>query len=112
MTPTTLRPDIVVWDDIRKRLLLVELTVCFETMFVDAAERKRAKYEELKQRAATAGYWTLEVWSRGIVNNNGLASLRSQIAMRERHLGLLLQSLSQEVVEQSYQIWYKRHKKP
>ena len=104
------------WDDIRKRLLLVELTVCFETMFVDAAERKRAKYEELQQRAAVAGYRTciitLEVGSRGIVNDKGFASLRSQIGMRERDLRLLLQSLSQEVVEQSYQIWCKRNKKP
>ena len=45
ITPTTLRPDVVVWDDARKKLLLIELTVCFETMFEDAAQRKQAKYE-------------------------------------------------------------------
>ena len=49
ITPTTLRPDVVVWDDARKKLLLIELTVCFETMFEDAAQRKQAKYEELQQ---------------------------------------------------------------
>ena len=74
---------------------------------------KNAKYEELQQRAATAGYQTciiiLEVGSRGNANDKGFASLRSQIGMRERELGLLLQSVSQEVVEQSYQTWCKRN---
>ena len=46
---TTLQPDIVLWDDTKRRVLLIELTVCFETLFDNAAERKRAKYTELQQ---------------------------------------------------------------
>ena len=33
ITSTTLRPDIVLWDDTKRQLLLLELTVCFETSF-------------------------------------------------------------------------------
>ena len=45
ITPTTQRPDVVWWDDSKKKLCLIELTVCFETLFNDARERKMARYE-------------------------------------------------------------------
>ena len=35
-----LRPDIVCWDDSARKLVLVELTVCFESSFENAAQRK------------------------------------------------------------------------
>ena len=41
ITPTTLRPDVVAWDD-AKKLLLIELTACFDKMFEDAAQIKQA----------------------------------------------------------------------
>ena len=37
---TDLRPDIVWWDDQQKSLMLIELTISYETNFDDAAERK------------------------------------------------------------------------
>ena len=37
IVPTELRPDIVWWDDSPCHLMLVELTVCFETTFADVA---------------------------------------------------------------------------
>ena len=40
IVPTSLRPDIAWWDDTRKKLSLAELTICFETSFKGAAERK------------------------------------------------------------------------
>ena len=113
ITPTTLRPDVVVWDDTRKKLLLIELTVCFETMFEDAAQRKQAKYEELQQNARGAGYATniitLEVGSRGMVNDIGFAPLKDHLSMRDRDLTSLLQSLSLEAIRQSHQIWCCRN---
>ena len=44
---TDLRPDLVVWSDPQRILVLVELTVCFETNFVDASQRKQNKYQDL-----------------------------------------------------------------
>ena len=41
---TDLRPDLVWWNEAHKSITLVELTVCFETNFEEAAQRKTAKY--------------------------------------------------------------------
>ena len=41
-TSTDLHPDLLVWSDTQRILVLVELTVCFETNFVDASQRKKA----------------------------------------------------------------------
>ena len=79
IVPTTLRPDIVWWDDRRKNIVMAELTIPFETSFTEAAERKRAKYEDLLKEAKQAGYKTtlitLEVGSRGVINNPGFQLL-------------------------------------
>ena len=40
---TDLRPDIVMWSDLKKTVLLIELTVSFETNYAEARERKRNK---------------------------------------------------------------------
>ena len=99
---TTLRPDIVLWDDAKKRLFLIELTICFETSFVEAAQRKTSRYADLKQWATEAGYTTslitLEVGSRGVVCYQGFKQL-------SRHLG-------QKALHQSYHIWCLRNNKP
>ena len=109
IAPTTLRPDIVVWDDKKKRLLLVELTVCFESIFDDAAQRKKAKYAELNQTTKDAGYLTslitLEVGARGLIHYPGFHCLKKHLGIRDKDLGALLQSLSQEAIHQSYRIW-------
>ena len=44
---TDLRPDIIWWDEHSKRIVVVELTICFNTLFKQAAERKRRKYFDL-----------------------------------------------------------------
>ena len=51
---TDLRPDIVLWNTQNRSLCLVELTVCFENNFEDAARRKTAKYTDLVDQACTA----------------------------------------------------------
>ena len=114
IVPTTLRPDIVWWDESKKRLLLIELTISFETSFDSAAERKRAKYEDLQRRAQRAGYHTtiitLEVGSRGIINYPGFSSLKKILRIRNRHFTTMLQSISRETVAQSHRIWCQRNK--
>ena len=44
---TTLRPDIVLWSKTGKKLIVIELTVPWETRCEEAYERKKAKYTEL-----------------------------------------------------------------
>ena len=36
---TDLRPDVVWWEDESRKICLLELTICFETSFAEAAER-------------------------------------------------------------------------
>ena len=55
ITPTDLRPDIVLWDDSKKSLTLLELTVCFETQFRNAQMRKEERYRDLIKEAELAG---------------------------------------------------------
>ena len=44
---TTLRPDIVLWSTTGKKLIVIELTVPWETRCEEAYERKKAKYTYL-----------------------------------------------------------------
>ena len=55
IVPTDLRPDIVWWDDSLRKILLIELTICFKTSFQNAAERKELRYETVIERARSAG---------------------------------------------------------
>ena len=54
--PTDLRPDVVWWDDQGRRLVLVELTIPFETSFEAAVQRKRVNYSDLISAAREKGY--------------------------------------------------------
>ena len=44
---TTLRPDIVLWSNPGKRLIVIELTVPWETRCEEAYGMKKPKYTEL-----------------------------------------------------------------
>ena len=65
----SLRPDIVLWSQGRRELYLVELTICYETGFAEAAKRKQSKYLELMDEATSGGFKTklvtIQVGSRG-----------------------------------------------
>ena len=78
------------WDNTKKKLGLVQLTICFETSFDDAAELKRTKYDELQQQARDEGYrttlTTLEVGSRGIIHNPGFSFLKKELCLSDREV--------------------------
>lgn len=46
---TTLRPDIIMWSPEGKKIILAELTILWEEGCEEAAERKKAKYQQLVQ---------------------------------------------------------------
>ena len=62
---TSLRPDLVMWSEVSKTVLLVELTVPWEGGVEAANERKRAKYADLVAECREAGWrtimWPVEV---------------------------------------------------
>ena len=53
---TSLRPDLVMWSEACKTVLLVELTVPWEGGLEAAYERKRAKYADLAAECREAGW--------------------------------------------------------
>ena len=90
---TDLRPDIVWWDDSLKKIVLVELTVCFESSFQHAAQRKTTKYEDVVVRVRSSGYMsqiiTLEVGSRGIIGGCGFNRLKTVFNIKDREMSKL-----------------------
>jgi hypothetical protein len=53
LVPTTLHPDLVIWSDFSKLMYIIELTICFESGFEEAARRKTTHYSELGADART-----------------------------------------------------------
>ena len=68
-----------------KQLWLAELTVCFETSFEEARERKEEKYSELVAAIEEAGYnttlITLEMGSWGVSHLPGFTTLAHELAI-------------------------------
>ena len=53
---TDQRPDIVIWNDSEKSVSLLEITVCHESNFVEAHQRKVTRYLDLEQEIRQSHY--------------------------------------------------------
>jgi len=66
---TNLRPDMVIWSEERKKIIVIELTVPWEERCEEAHERKASKYQELLQSCKEKGWqswlFPVEVGCRG-----------------------------------------------
>ena len=110
---TDLRPDIVLWKDTPKEVTILELTICFETSYEAAAQRKVTKYLELKE-ALNKGYKanvvTLEVGSRGFISIKGFKSLsKALVAVTKRDFRHFLITVAQTTIVESHKIWCVRN---
>ena len=112
--PTDLRPDLVWWDEAHKSITLVELTVCFETNFEEAARRKTVKYLHLVEQAKARGYRseliTLQVGSRGVPDLPGFENLATSLSLPHKDLVRLLESSATLALAGSLSIWCARNK--
>ena len=115
ITPTDLRPDLVWWDNTTRVLCLVELTVCYETNYDEAALRKAAKYEDLAEQARLKGYrttvLTIQVGSRGIPDLHSIKSMTDMLGMPEKELKQLLRRVMRAALISSFNIWCSRNRK-
>ena len=57
---TNLRPDIVMWSDAGQQVNLIELTVPWEDNLEEAHERKKTKYDALRDDCERKG-WSCKV---------------------------------------------------
>ena len=108
---TDLRPDMVWWDDTHRSLCL---TVCFESNFEDAAQRKIAKYTDIVDRAKLSGYRTtlitLQIGSRGVPHFPSFKALATAISMSSKELSQLLHRVTTVAIEGSFKIWCSRNR--
>ncbi|CAC5417465.1 unnamed protein product [Mytilus coruscus] len=108
---TTLRPDIVLWSRISRQVILVELTVPWETRLEEAHERKLAKYQELvtdiQEKNWRTWYFPVEVGCRGFVSQTfwrALGSLGLTGPVRRSLVG----KVGRQAEEASGWVWRKR----
>ena len=108
---TDLRQDIVWWNDSSKTIVILELTIPFETSFQPASERKTMRYESLVKRARenSAKYISLEVGSRGIVNLPSFNFLKDLLKISSCDYRNLLIKVASAVTRGSHKIWCNRN---
>ena len=82
---TDLRPDIIWWSDKDQSVCSMELTVCYDTLFHEAATQKEDKYLDLLSAIRNAGYnaklITVKVGSQGLPNMSGFENLRKELKL-------------------------------
>ena len=114
ITPSDLRPDLVLWSDTDKSLTLVELTIPFETSFHEAQTRKESRYADLTQEATKSGYKTnlitVEMGSRGLAHMNGFKKLQKVLSLSKTELQTMITEASRASLTGSYKIWCTRNK--
>ena len=114
ITPTSLRPDLVLWSDAQRKLHIVELTICFESGFNEAAERKRKRYTDLAEETQQQGYHTqilpIQVGSRGVIEDSSLEKLRHYLKpISQKTWQEFLIEVVVTTIEESHRIWCDRN---
>ena len=108
---TNLRPDIVIWSKHTKQVLLVELTVPWESRMEEAHERKLAKYQPLIDDCIRNGWRAqnlpIEVGARGFPAKSLWHAL-GVLGILGRERKSLLSRVSKKAEEASSWIWRKR----
>ena len=107
VAPTDLSPDIVWWDTSRT-ITLIELTVCFESCFDAATQRKEDRYADLLHALRRAQYKaclvTLEVGSQGLLHMPGFVQLKEQLHLDTKTFQSMLIQISSVAVAASFKV--------
>lgn len=108
---TNLRPDIVVWSEQAKRVILVELTVPWEEGCDEAHERKALKYQDLVMECKSKGWQTwlfpVEVGCRGFPAQS-VWSLLTAFGVTSSERKKAVRRIGEAAEKASCWLWYKR----
>ena len=100
------RPDIVILNRARKEIILVELTIPFETNIEKAQEMKAARYAPLVAGLQDVGfkcsYYSLEIGARGILSFGSSKTLSQISGASRKRVKTVMKDLSQIVIQCSY----------
>ena len=102
-------------DETANKVSLIELTVCFDTLFEGAIKRKEDRYQELLDTIQDAGYTaslvTVEVGSRGIPNPTSFLKLKTNLGLSRALLVNLMVTALRPAITESFKIWCMRNQK-
>ena len=111
ITQTKLQPDMVLWSDKKKSVIIVELTVPWEGNMEWAYERKAARYTDLQIQCEENGWkcavFPVEVGCRGFVGHSTLKFLTA-IGTTPQVKKKVTRKLQQAAETASAWIWNKR----
>lgn len=114
ITPTSLRPDVVLWSTSMRTVIMVELTVPWEEGMEAAFERKKEKYTDLTAVCSQAGWravtYPVEVGCRGYTGTSTQWLLRS-LGITGSKLRKALKDLAEEAEQGSFWLWPRRKDK-
>ena len=107
------RPDIVIWSDTVKRVIIVELTVPWEENMEEVFERKKLRYKNLRMDCEDEG-WTcqvmpIEVGCRGFIGRTTTSYL-TRLGLTNRARRRATQQLQTAAERASSWIWSKVRK--
>ena len=111
---TSQHPDIVIWRKGPIKVYFVELTICHETNFDAANERKQNRYTELinnmKEKEIICKQINIEVGSREFINIIGLQQFFYLLNIPTKHQQHLMSNIVKTVIEHSFIIWFVRNR--
>ncbi|KAG1971952.1 hypothetical protein F2P79_000201 [Pimephales promelas] len=107
---TLLRPDLIMWSELCKTILLVELTVPWEEGMEAANEQKRAKYADLVEACKEPGWKAttcpVEVGCRGFVGSSTVRLLR-EMGRTGARCRKAIKELAEEAERGSFWLWLR-----
>lgn len=111
ITTINLRPDIVIYSDSKKEVVLCELTIPSEERFDDAVERKEKRYEKLiadcKKNGWMSSLYTFEVGVRGICHDT-CHRLMKRFGATGKKTKDVTNKMGMVALQASYNIWLHR----
>ena len=112
---TAERPDMVVWSESVKEVILIELTVGDESNFSDQVVRKEARYNRelipgIKSNGWKATLFTVEIGCRGLWHHTAPALL-NYFGLKKRTKKQALDEAALVALRCSYTIWLARNNK-
>ena len=107
-----LRPDIALSSESSKKIILVELTVPYESRIETQHLYKTAKYEDLLGQIRRAGYTSellaVEVGARGFVGSS-VFTLLTKLGLRGRKRSRVVKDLAETAEKSSSWLWTRRN---
>ena len=102
----------MIWNEERKVVYMLELTVPWESNLEDAEERKNQRYEELKDQCEEKGWQVhlshLGVGARGYVDWKLLRLFKDEMGFTPLEVKRLREQVQEAAEKASLFIWLKR----